>query len=90
MEMIPKIKRMPIFRSATCKAIVRPKSVISVPQGITALVINAVNMAIPGPRIKSQRSAFVGVKSSFMNILTPSAIGCRIPNGPARSGPTRS
>jgi hypothetical protein len=32
----------------------------------------------------------VGIISSFINIFTPSANGCKIPKGPALSGPKRS
>jgi hypothetical protein len=60
------------------------------PQGITTPVIKAVVMARAGPRKKSVRLAPAGMKSSFMNIFTPSASGCRMPNGPARLGPIRS
>ena len=60
------------------------------PHGITALVINAVIMVIAGPAINKNLLDAAGIKSSFINILTPSAKGCNNPNGPARLGPRRS
>ena len=61
-----------------------------VPQGITALVIMAVIMASMGPRMNRNFDEVSGMISSFMNSFNPSAIGCRIPNGPALFGPRRS
>ena len=58
--------------------------------GDTPLVISATNINAPGARIKSQRSAAAGIKSSLVNILAPSTNGCRRPKGPARFGPRRS
>jgi len=84
------MNRIPTLTSATCNEINSPPIDKSGPQGITALVNKAVNMAIPGPKINNHLSAFAGIKSSLKNILPASARGCNIPHGPALSGPILS
>ena len=79
-----------MLTSIPCKSKVTPPKVIVSPKGTTAEVIKAVNMEIHGPKINNHLLDLAGMKSSFMNILTASAKGCKIPNGPARSGPIRS
>ena len=69
------MNKIPTFTSAICKTIVLPKASTFGPQGITEPVINAVNIAIPGPKINNHLSEFKGMKSSLKNILVPSANG---------------
>src|SRR6218665_75695 len=89
-ETTPKEYRMPIFKSAICKENVLPSMSKSFPQGITAYVIKAVHINKQGDKRKSVLSAAEGKISSLKKLFTPSAIGCSIPLGPARSGPMRS
>ena len=60
------------------------------PQGITAPVINEINITNDGPSIKRNFSAFCGVKSSLKKNLPPSANGCNNPKGPDLFGPILS
>ncbi|MNZ97432.1 hypothetical protein D3C78_1166690 [compost metagenome] len=76
--------------SATCKEIVLSPNVRSLPHGITAEAIVAVNIANEGPKINNNLLAFAGRISSLVNNFTPSAKGCNNPKGPARLGPKRS
>ena len=76
--------------SATCNAIVLPNIATSAPQGITADVIQAVNILNDGPNTNKNLLACVGIISSFVNNFTPSANGCNNPKGPALFGPTLS
>mgnify|MGYP002129364078 CR=1 FL=1 len=69
---------------------VTPATVTVSPKGTTAEVIKAVSIDKHGPAINNHLLEFAGIKSSFMNIFTASAKGCKIPKGPARSGPIRS
>ena len=50
----------------------------------------AVNIARQGPRINKNLLEELGMISSLKNNFPPSASGCKIPHGPARSGPTLS
>ncbi len=50
-EVKPRMYKIPMFRSVTCRAISRPNRLSWVPQGITALVMQATNMNAPGARI---------------------------------------
>ena len=85
-----KTYKIPILISAICKAILRPNNSISEPQGITAQVIKLAVMANPGPKMNNHLLAAVGMISSFMINLIPSASGCNNPKGPALLGPGRS
>src|SRR5688572_7420647 len=67
-----------------------PNKLTEGPQGITALVINAVIIANAGPAIKRNLEDEFGMISSFMKSFNPSATGCNKPNGPALFGPRRS
>ena len=61
-----------------------------VPQGITAPVINEINMTKPGPKKNRNFSAFSGIKSSLKKNLPPSAKGCSKPNFQVLFGPILS
>ena len=76
--------------SVACKITVRPKISNLSPQGITALVINAVLIAIAGPTKNRNLFLVLGSNSSLANNFIPSARGCNNPPQPARFGPTRS
>ena len=86
----PNKYKIPILRSVICKGYVSPPMVNEGPQGIITPVIQAVNIAMQGPRINSALLEVPGINSSFINIFTPSANGCKIPNGPALLGPILS
>ncbi len=87
---IPMMYKIPMFTSATCNCTVLPKMGNEVPHGITALVIVATIMAIPGPKMNNHFSAFLGIISSLNSNLPPSANGCKSPKGPTLFGPKRS
>src|SRR5437667_4797900 len=79
-----------MFTSVMWSPIVRPKRWIVSPHGITAVATSAVITLSAGARTNTTLSACDGMMSSFMKSLMPSAIVCRSPNGPTRSGPIRS
>src|SRR5215211_7069725 len=60
------------------------------PNGITEKTMNADATAMYGAKKKIQRSAFSGMKSSFVSNFRPSAIGWSSPHGPTRIGPSRA
>src|SRR5215510_8641615 len=60
------------------------------PNGMTEKTMNADATAMYGAKKKIQRSAFSGMKSSLVNSLRPSAMGCSSPHGPTRIGPSRA
>src|ERR1041385_7451372 len=60
------------------------------PNGITEKTMKADATAIYGAKKKIQRSAFSGMKSSFVSNFRPSAIGWSSPHGPTRIGPSRA
>src|ERR1044071_4351895 len=60
------------------------------PNGITENTMKAEATAMYGAKKKIQRSAFSGMKSSLVNSLRPSAMGCSSPHGPQRMGPSRA
>src|ERR1043166_913482 len=66
-----------------------PKRCTVGPNGITAYTISAGTIEMIGAAVKTHRSAFVGVMSSFNINLIASAIGCSTPYGPTRIGPSR-
>jgi hypothetical protein len=57
--------------------------------GITEKTTKAGTADRNGARMKTRRSAFDGIRSSFMISLRPSARVCSRPQGPALLGPTR-
>ena len=59
------------------------------PNGMTAYTSIAATPATMGDALKTCTSAPRGVVSSFVIALTPSAIGCSRPHGPARFGADR-
>ena len=67
-----------------------PKRCNLSPHGITALVINAVLIAIAGPTKNKNLFGVFGSNSSLENNFKPSAKGCKIPPLPALLGPIRS
>src|SRR5690606_2150696 len=83
----PNIYKTPILTSVTCNSMTRSPMVSVCPHGMTALPIQAVMMAIVGPRINNDLCAPAGMISSLKKNLPPSHNGCSIPNGPARPGP---
>ena len=89
-DITPNTYSMAILISAACSGTALPKIVSVRPQGMTALVMSAVVMANPGPMINSHLLGVSGMKSSLVNIFTPSAKGCRKPPGPALLGPNLS
>src|SRR5689334_25084038 len=60
------------------------------PNGMTEKTMNAEATAMYGAKKKIQRSAFSGMKSSFVSNFNPSAIGWSSPHGPTRIGPSRA
>ena len=89
-ETTPNTYNTPTLISATCKETCLPNKNKSCPQGITAVVIQAVNILSDGPSTNKNVLACVGIISSLVNNFTPSASGCNKPQGPALLGPTRS
>ena len=79
-----------MFKSVACNKISLPNKCSLSPQGITALVISAVLIAIAGPTKNKNLFGVLGSNSSFENNFKPSASGCNNPKGPALFGPTRS
>src|SRR5678816_901667 len=75
-------KSKPMFTSAITAQ--------SGPKGMTEKTMNAEATAMYGAKKKIQRSAVSGMKSSLVNSLRPSAIGCSSPHGPTRIGPSRA
>ncbi len=68
----------------------RPKSRTAGPNGITAKVMSAGTITMMGAAVNTHLSARVGVMSSFSRSFMASAIGCSMPYGPTRIGPSRT
>src|SRR6266849_2490604 len=86
---------MPTLRVTAWSWISRPKILRVSPKGMDAKAPRAKNTDTKGASLKSIRSAWAGMKSSFVSILTASASGCRsprmrIPKMLARLAPIRS
>jgi hypothetical protein len=67
-----------------------PGSLAGGPRGMTEKMMNAGPTTRQGARMKAHLTASFGVVSSFTRSFITSAIGCRIPHGPTRLGPTRA
>src|SRR5215471_2919783 len=78
---IAMITRIPTFTSATNRYWLN---------GRTAKEVSAVNVEMTGAIQKIERSASVGIMSSFSRSLRASAMGCSRPCGPTRMGPRRT
>lgn len=74
-----RIKSIPIFNSVS-----------ECGNGMGAHIKRAMDNAIIGVALNIRGEARTGWIGSLMNNFTPSAIGCRRPNGPTTLGPLRS
>ena len=81
--------KIPMGGSAICSSKVWPATVTTPPTGTTVNTMSAGTTERYGASLKTKLSACSGSRSSLKNSLMPSASDCRMPHGPARSGPMR-
>src|SRR2546425_3175302 len=90
MDVVPRIQRIAMFTSVTCRGTSRPSTRTVSPNGITLSARNAVMTGSAGAMMKTTRSAPAGIRSSLKKSLMPSAMVWSSPKGPTRCGPIRS